>query len=89
VSCRQNTAVFRKWFIEYYTINYMFRPLYVGHPQVFIKLIELLCKQYGVLWGGDVLCSDDIIHCTIQTARVLEASGSFCLHASSVLDYIL
>jgi hypothetical protein len=29
----------------------MFRPLYIGHPQVFLKLIELLYKQYVVLWG--------------------------------------
>jgi hypothetical protein len=53
VLCRQNTTVFKKWYIEYYTINYMFRPLYVGHPQVFLKLTELLYKQYGVLfWEG-------------------------------------
>jgi hypothetical protein len=38
--------------MEYYTINYMFRPLYIGHRQVFLKLIELLYKQYGVLWRG-------------------------------------
>jgi hypothetical protein len=37
--------------MEYYTINYMFQPLYIGHPQVFLKLIELLYKQYGVLGG--------------------------------------
>jgi hypothetical protein len=30
VLCRQNTTVFRKWYIEYY----MFRPLCIGHPQV-------------------------------------------------------
>jgi hypothetical protein len=38
--------------MEYYTINHMFRPLYIGHPQVFLKLIELQYKQYGGGWGG-------------------------------------
>jgi hypothetical protein len=38
--------------MEYYTINYMFRPLYIAHPQVFLKLIELLYKQYGGAGGG-------------------------------------
>jgi hypothetical protein len=36
----------------YYTINYIIRPLYIGRPQVFLELIDLLYKQYGVLWGG-------------------------------------
>jgi hypothetical protein len=44
----------KKSYMEYYTINYMFRLLYIGHPQVFLKLIELLYKQYGVLWVGRV-----------------------------------
>jgi hypothetical protein len=52
VLCRQNTTVFKKWYIEYYTINCMFCPLYIGHPQVFLKLNELLYKQYVLLWGG-------------------------------------
>jgi hypothetical protein len=38
--------------MEYYTISYMFWPLYIGHPQAFLKLIEPLYKQYGVLWVG-------------------------------------
>jgi hypothetical protein len=52
VLCRQNTTAFKKWYMEYYTINYMFRPLYINHPKVFLKLIDLLYKQYGVLWEG-------------------------------------
>jgi hypothetical protein len=44
----------KKWYIEYYTINYMFRPLYICHPQVFLKLNELRYKQYGVLWGDEI-----------------------------------
>jgi hypothetical protein len=39
----------KKWYMEYYTINYMFRPLYIGHRKVFLKLIEVLYKQYGVI----------------------------------------
>jgi hypothetical protein len=44
----------KKWYVDYYTINYMFRPLCIGHPQVFLKFIELLYKQYGVLWGDEI-----------------------------------
>jgi hypothetical protein len=26
--------------------------LYIGHHQVYLKLIEILYNLYGVLWGG-------------------------------------
>jgi hypothetical protein len=41
VLCCQNTTVFKKWYMEYYTINYVFLPLYIGHPQVFLKVYQI------------------------------------------------
>jgi hypothetical protein len=44
----------KKWYMEYYTINYMFRPLYIGHPQVFLKLIELLYNSMVCFRGDEI-----------------------------------
>jgi hypothetical protein len=43
--------------MEYYTIYFIFRPLYIGYPQVFLKLTELQYKEYGVFFlrGGGVI----------------------------------
>jgi hypothetical protein len=46
--CRVNTTVLKSdtWSITLLTTRF---DLYIGHLQVFLKLIELLYKQYGVL----------------------------------------